>query len=125
MKNILEGISKLIGHKSIIYIGNREGLKPEIIETFHGTFKQEDCTKQNIVLNNMAYVPELTPNLFSITISLKRGCKLTNKYEVMILNNGSIIIEFDDNQQFGSGFSPGVKVYQQLTLNRQMLLLHK
>ena len=110
MKNTLEGMSELIDHKSVIYVGNGEGLKSKIMGTFHGTVVQKNGTRQDIMLNDVAYVPELTTNLFSITTSLKRGCKLTNKDEVMILNNGSIIIKFDNNQEYGSGFSPGVKI---------------
>ena len=57
-ENILEGMSELIEHKSIIYIGNGEGLKSKITWTFCGTVEQKNATKQNIVLNDMAYVPE-------------------------------------------------------------------
>ena len=65
---------------------------------------------KNILLNNVAYVSELTTNLFSMTISLKKEYKSTNKDEVMVLNNRSIISKFDNNQEFGSRFSPGVKI---------------
>ena len=44
MKNTLKGMSELIDHKSVIYVGNGEGLKSKIMGTFCGTVVQKDGT---------------------------------------------------------------------------------
>ena len=58
----------------------------------------------------MAYVPDLTANLFSITKALENSFKLSNKENIMILSKGSKTIKFDNLQKTGKGYCPGIKI---------------
>ena len=63
-----------------------------------------------MLLKNVAYVPELTRNLFSITKALENGFKLSNKGNIMILSKGTKTVKFDRLQRTKNGFCPGIQM---------------
>jgi hypothetical protein len=67
MKNTLEGLYDLREEETTIQIGNGKSLKSTTIRTLKATVHQLDGTTVDIKLNNVAYVPELSINLLSIT----------------------------------------------------------
>jgi hypothetical protein len=101
MKNTLDGLYNLQKEETIVKIGNGLKLKSTTTGTLKGIVEQNDGTRINVILNDMAYVPELTANLFSITKALQNGFKLSNEENIMILSKGSKTIKFDNLQKTG------------------------
>ena len=110
MKNTLDGLYNLQKEEITVKIGNGLRLKSTTIGSLKGIVEQNDGTKINVVLNDVAYVPELTANLFSITKALQNGFKLSNEENIMILSKGSKTIKFDNLQKTGKGYCPGIKI---------------
>jgi hypothetical protein len=110
MRNSLEGMTDIRKEETVIYIGNGNGLKSNMVGTFHGTVEQEDGTEMNIKLDDVAFVPELTTNLFSITKAMENGSALSNEGRIMILTKGTKKIKFDDLRSTKNGYSAGVNI---------------
>ena len=79
MKATIEGLVDLVKTDTIINVGNSNKLKSSISGTFKGTVIQEDGTTVDIILFNVAYVPQLTHNLLSITKALEGEFKISIK----------------------------------------------
>jgi hypothetical protein len=78
MKNTIDGLFDLRKEETIVNIGNGEGLKSTIFGTLRATVEQTDGSKIDVILKNVAYVPELTRNLFSITKAMENGFKVSS-----------------------------------------------
>ena len=70
-------------------IENGVRLKSTIVGTLKATVDQADGSKTDVKLKNVAYVPELTRNLFSITKAIDKGFKVLNIANILRLSKGS------------------------------------
>ena len=121
IKNTLDGLYNLQKEETTVKIGNGLKLKSTTIGSLKGVVEQNDGTKINVVLNNVAYVPELTANLFSITKALQNGFKFSNEENIMILSKGLKTIKFDNLQKTGKGYCPGIKIPDEIANVAQTL----
>ena len=110
MTHTLNSLFNLKKEKTTIKIGNGTGLNLTIVGTLKATVEQEDGTRLKVTLKNVAYVPELTSNLFSITKAMENGYKLSNKGNIMILSKGSKVLKFENLQKTKNGYCPGIKM---------------
>ena len=110
MTNTLDGLFNLQNEETTVKIGNGERLTSSIVGTLKATVEQVDGSKIEVILKNVAYVPELTRNLFSITKALENGFKLSNKGNIMILSKGTKMVKFDRLQRTKNGFCPGIQM---------------
>ena len=99
MTNTLDGLFNLQNEETTVKIGNGERLTSSIVGTLKATVEQVDRSKIEVTLKNVAYVPELTRNLFSITKALENGFKLSNKGNIMMLSKGTKMVKFDRLQR--------------------------
>ena len=53
-------------------------VKSTVVGTLKATVEQKDGSKIDVILKNVAYVPELTRNLFSITKAMENGFKISS-----------------------------------------------
>lgn len=110
MKNTLDELCDLCKEETTVKIGNRTGLKLTTIGTLQAILEQEDGTKVEVMLKNVAYVPELASNLLSIIKALENNFKLSNKGNILILSKGSKTIKFDNFRKTRKGYCPGIKM---------------
>ena len=96
MKNTIDGLFDLRKEETIIRIGNGEGLKSTTIGTLKAIVEQADGTKMDVILKNVAYVPDLATNLFSITKAMENGFEVSSKGNIMSLSKGSKVIKLDN-----------------------------
>ena len=125
MKNTLEGLYDLREEETTIQIGNGKNLKSTTTGTLKATVQQLDGTAVDVKLENVAYVPELSINLFSITKAIGKGFQVSNKGNIMRLTKGLMTIKFDKLQKTKNGFCPGIlmktKIPQESAHTAQMM----
>jgi hypothetical protein len=56
----------------------------------------------------VAYVPELSINLLSITKAMENGFQVSNQGNIMSLTKGSVMIKFDKLQKTKNRFCPSI-----------------
>ena len=78
------------------------------IRTLKATVHHLDGTTVDIKLNNVAYVPELSINLLSITKAMENSFQVSNKGNIMSLTKGSVTIKFDKLHKMKNRFCPGI-----------------
>ena len=108
MKNTIDGLFDLRKEETIVRIGNGEGLKSTTVGTLRAIVEQADRTRLDVTLKNVAYVPELSTNLFSITKAMENGFEISSKGNIMSLSKGSKMVKFDRLQKTKNGFCPGI-----------------
>jgi hypothetical protein len=108
IKNTIEGLYDCRKEETIVQIGNRKSLKSTTVGTLKATVQQHDVTTIDIKLKNVAYVPELSINLLSITKAMENGCQVSNKGNIMSLTKRSMTIKLDKLQKTKNGFCPGI-----------------
>jgi hypothetical protein len=57
-----------------------------------------------VILKNVAYIPELTKNFFSITKTMENGFKVSSTGNILRLSNGFKMDKFDRLQKTKNGF---------------------
>ena len=108
MKNTIEGLYDIREQETTVQIGNGKSLKSTMIGTLKATVQQLDGTTVDVKLKNVAYVPELSINLLSITKAMENGFQVSNMGNFMSLTKGSMTIKFDKLQKTKNGFCPGL-----------------
>jgi hypothetical protein len=78
MTNTLDGLVNLQNEKTTVKIGNGESLISSIVGTSKATVEQANGSKMDVTLKDVAFVPALTTNLFSITKALENGFKVSS-----------------------------------------------
>jgi hypothetical protein len=99
MENNLDGLFDLCKEETIVKNGNGTGLKSTTVGTLKATVEQADGTNIDVTFKNVACVPELATNLFSITKAMENGFEVTSKGNIMRLSKGSVMVEFDKLQK--------------------------
>ena len=110
MKNTIDGLFDLRNEETIVKIGNGEGLKSTTVGTLRAIVEQTDGTKIDVTLKNVAYVPELATNLFSITKAMENGFKVSSTGNILRLSKGTKMVKFDRLQKTKNGFYPGIQM---------------
>ena len=72
--------------------------------------EQKDGKKSEVVLKNVNYVPGLWSNLFSITATIKQGCKVSSKGLELKIKKEKFELIFDRIKHTENGFLMGVKM---------------
>jgi hypothetical protein len=73
--------------------------------------KLDDGRIMNIVLNNVQYVPNLSPySLFSITQAISSGWMLVNEGKTILLKNGKSVLKFNKMLKTKSGYVGGAEI---------------
>ena len=77
----LDGMSKLRPSNTTVTIGDGKSITSQQIGTWQGYITRLNGSQQKITLNEVAYVPELSSNLFSITKALSNKATLSSNGE--------------------------------------------
>jgi hypothetical protein len=88
-----EGMYDVKPIKEKITIGNGQYIEALKSGKKRGMIKLDDGTILNVVLNNVKYVPKLSPYiLFSITQAISSGWMLGNEGKTILLKNGKSVL---------------------------------
>ena len=104
MTNTIDGLYVLREKETMVQIGNGKKLKSTTVGTLKTIAQQHDRTTVEVKLNNVAYVPELSFNLFSITKAMENGFQISSKGNIISLTKGLKTIKFDKIQKTKTGF---------------------
>jgi hypothetical protein len=95
MTNSLEGLTSMTETKQTVTMGDGKTISTAQIGKWTGFAIQRDGSTKPISLNNVAYVPSLCTNLFSITQAMKQGSSLSSKGLIISLSKGETKLSFD------------------------------
>ena len=106
----LEGMSKLRPSNTMITIGDRKSITSQQVGTWQGYVTLSNGSQQKITLNDVAYVPELSSNLFSITKALRNKATLSSNGKCIEIRKNTWKLTFNLRIETKNGYVPGVRI---------------
>ena len=110
MTNSLDGMSKLRPSNTTITIGDGKSISSTQMGTWQGYVLRSNGTHHKITLQDVAYVPSLSSNLFSITKALSGKATLSSNGERIEVKKNNWKLAFDLKVKTKNGYVPGVQI---------------
>lgn len=110
MTRSLVGMSNLRNTNHTVTIGNGRTVTAGKMGTWRGIIVQEDGSTMNITLKDVAYVPTLHVNLFSITQAMKNQAMISNRGKFIVIKKEKLVFTFDKIFETRLGFVGGVEI---------------
>ena len=110
MTNSLNGMIKLKQTNTTIQIGDGKSITGTQVGTWQGFVVNKDGSKSRLTLEEVAYVPTLAMNLFSITKALSNKATLSSNGEMIEVKKNKWKLCFYLKIKTKNGFVPGVRM---------------
>ena len=110
MTSSLNGMTKLKQTNTTIQIGNGKSITGSQVGTWLGFVINKDGSKSRLTLEEVAYVPTLAMNLFSITKALSNKATLSSNGEMIEVKKNKWKLSFYLKIKTKNGFIPGMRM---------------
>jgi len=105
-----QGLYDVKNIKESIKIGSGENVYATKVGKLDVSFVQEKGRRVAFMLKNICYIPSFYVKVFSLTVTMSKGCKIISKNLVIIVRKGMLKLRFDARQNKRDEFVCGLNL---------------
>jgi len=102
------GLYDICTVKEPVRIGNGKTVYATKIGKLNISIAFKDGSHVPFMLNNVQYIPGFWVKLFSLTVAIAKGCTISNKGHMIVVQKNDLMLEFNPEIKTPNGFVCGI-----------------